>query len=112
MYAKLIFRNAKRSAKDYLVYIITMTLCVMLFYAFLSISSSNYQPDIGSEYNVTMLGSGMKAAICGVTLLLLFLIRYVNSYMLRRKHRLTRAHREKQLKMSCQALHNAPPNRT
>ena len=27
-------------------------------------------------------------------------------------HRLTRAHREKQLKMSCQALHNAPPNRT
>ena len=26
------------------------------------------------------------------------------------KHRLTRAHREKQLKMSCQALHNAPPN--
>lgn len=87
MYAKLIFRNAKRSAKDYLVYIITMTLCVMLFYAFLSISSSNYQPDIGSEYNVTMLGSGMKAAICGVTLLLLFLIRYVNSYMLRRKQK-------------------------
>ena len=30
----------------------------------------------------------------------------------RDKHRLTRAHREKQLKMSCQALHNAPPNRT
>ena len=28
------------------------------------------------------------------------------------KHRLTRAHREKQLKMSCQALHNAPPKRT
>ena len=28
------------------------------------------------------------------------------------KHRLTRAHREKQLKISCQALHNAPPNRT
>ena len=28
------------------------------------------------------------------------------------KHRLTRAHRGKQLKMSCQALHNAPPNRT
>ena len=28
------------------------------------------------------------------------------------KHRLTRAHREKQLKMSCQALHNAPPNGT
>ena len=32
--------------------------------------------------------------------------------MVKPKHRLTRAHREKQLKMSCQALHNAPPNRT
>lgn len=34
------------------------------------------------------------------------------SYIRQYKHRLTRAHREKQLKMSCQALHNAPPNRT
>lgn len=33
-------------------------------------------------------------------------------YLMQWKHRLTRAHREKQLKMSCQALHNAPPNRT
>ena len=36
-------------------------------------------------------------------------ISYFNRHL---KHRLTRAHREKQLKMSCQALHNAPPNRT
>ena len=36
----------------------------------------------------------------------------VSSFMGYLKHRLTRAHREKQLKMSCQALHNAPPNRT
>ncbi|GEM_PF-154686 len=35
-----------------------------------------------------------------------------SDYYLAGKHRLTRAHREKQLKMSCQALHNAPPNRT
>lgn len=35
-----------------------------------------------------------------------------NNSILIHKHRLTRAHREKQLKMSCQALHNAPPNRT
>ena len=37
---------------------------------------------------------------------------YIQNYLLHHKHRLTRAHREKQLKMSCQALHNAPPNRT
>lgn len=36
----------------------------------------------------------------------------IESVLRRLKHRLTRAHREKQLKMSCQALHNAPPNRT
>lgn len=87
MYAKLIFRNAKRSVKDYLVYIVTMTICVALFYAFLSISSSYYNPDIGSEYDFTLLSDGMKAAICMITLLLLFLIRFVNHYMLLRKQK-------------------------
>lgn len=51
-YAKLIFKNAKRSAKDYLVYMVTMTICVTLFYAFLSVSSSFYRPDIGAVYDV------------------------------------------------------------
>ena len=87
MYAKLVFRNAKRSVKDYLVYIVTMTICVTLFYAFLSISSSYYNPDIGSEYDFTLLSDGMKIAICMITLLLLFLIRFVNHYMLRRKQK-------------------------
>lgn len=87
MYAKLVLRNAKRSVKDYLVYIVTMTICVMLFYSFLSISSNYYQPDIGSEYNFTVLGDGMKVAICTITLFLLFLIRFVNNYMLRRKQK-------------------------
>ena len=31
MYAKLIFRSARRSARDYLVYILTMTICAALF---------------------------------------------------------------------------------
>lgn len=87
MYAKLIFRNAKRSVRDYLIYIVTMTFCVMLFYAFLSISSRYYQPDIGAEYDMTILSDGMLAAICAVTLLLLFLIKYVNHYMLLRRQK-------------------------
>ena len=70
MYAKLVLRNAKRSVKDYLVYIVTLTICVTLFYSFLSISSSYYQPDIGSEYNFTVLSDGMKVAICVITLFL------------------------------------------
>lgn len=87
MYAKLVLRNAKRSVKDYLVYIVTLTICVTLFYSFLSISSSYYQPDIGSEYNFTVLSDGMKVAICVITLFLLFLIRFVNNYMLRCKQK-------------------------
>lgn len=87
MYAKLVLRNAKRSVKDYLIYIVTMTICVTLFYSFLSISSSYYQLNIGSEYDFTMLSDGMKVAICAVTLVLLFLIRFVNNYMLRRRQK-------------------------
>ena len=87
MYAKLIFRNARRSAGDYLIYLATMTICVTLFYSFLSISSSYYHPDIGSTYDFTMLGDGMKMAVCAITLILLFLIRFVNGYMLRRRQR-------------------------
>lgn len=87
MYAKLIFKNAKRSVKDYLIYIVTMTICVTLFYSFLSISSRYYQPDIGSEYDFTLLSDGMKIAICLITLCLLFLIRFVNHYMLRRRQK-------------------------
>lgn len=87
MYAKLILRNAKRSAKDYLIYIVTMTVCVMMFYALLSISSRYYKPDIGTAYDITMLTDGMKMAICAITLILLFLIRYVNNYMLLRKQK-------------------------
>ena len=85
MYAKLIFKNAKRSVKDCLIYIVTMTLCVTLFYAFLSISSTHYHPTIGAEYNISLLAGGMKLAICGISLLLLFLIHYVNRFMLRKK---------------------------
>lgn len=87
MYAKLVLRNAKRSVQDYLIYVVTMTICVTLFYSFLSISSRYYRPDIGSEYDFTMLSDGMKVAICAVTLILLFLIRFVNNYMLRRRQK-------------------------
>ncbi len=85
MYAKLIFRNAKRSVKDYLIYIVTMTICVTLFYSFLSISSKYYNPDIGSAYDFHSLSDGLKTAVCMITLLLLFLIQFVNNYMLRHK---------------------------
>ena len=81
MYGKLILRSARRSVQDYLIYLVTLTLCVGLFYAFLSISSRYYHPALGAEFDLSFLSEWMKLAICGVTLLLLFLIRYVNRYM-------------------------------
>lgn len=85
MYVKLILKNAKRSAADYLIYIITLSLCTAMFYAFMSITSRYYNPDTGMEFDLDILGSGMKLAILCLTLLVLFLINYVNQYMLRRR---------------------------
>ena len=85
MYGILILRSARRSVQDYLIYLVTLTLCVGLFYAFLSISSRYYHPALGAEFDLSFLSEWMKLAICGVTLLLLFLIRYVNRYMIRQK---------------------------
>ena len=85
MYAKLILRNVRRSMQDYLIYLVTLTLCVAMFYAFLSITSSYYKPDIGAEFDLTMVNGAMKLAITSITFLLLFFVRYVNQYMLKRR---------------------------
>ena len=87
MYVKLIWRNARRSIGDYLIYIVTLTLCVAMFYAFLSITSSYYRPDIGAQFDLSILGENMRNAICAITLLLLFLIKYVNNFMIYRKQK-------------------------
>lgn len=87
MYFKLVLKSAEKSAKDYLIYMITMTVCVAMFYSFLSISSRYYKPDIGSEYDFVLLSDGMKAAIYSITLLIIFLINFVNKYMLKQKQK-------------------------
>lgn len=85
MYAKLALKNAKKSIRDYLIYIITLTACVSMFYAFLSISSKYYRPDIGNEFDIQFLGDGIQVVILSITALLIFLIRYVNRFMIRKR---------------------------
>lgn len=87
MYLTLILRNIRRSVKDYFIYFVTLTICVTLFYAFLSISSSYYHPNIDAKYNFSLLSDGMKMAIFAITFLLFFLIRYVNRYMLQQRQK-------------------------
>ena len=51
MYVKLAKNNAQKSIKDYLIYFITITICVGLFYAITSLSSSSYELITEESYN-------------------------------------------------------------
>lgn len=87
MYAKLALSNAKRSIKDYVIYFVTLTICVSLFYAFMSLSSSHYELITEDSYNFEMLKVMMKYATYMITALEVVLIGYVNKYMIRRRKR-------------------------
>lgn len=45
---KLIFRNVRRNIRDYLVYYLTLTLAVGMFYAFNSIASQSAFADMSA----------------------------------------------------------------
>lgn len=85
MYAKLSIDNAKKSIKDYLIYFITMTICVSLFYAFLSLSSSEYELITEDTYNFEVLKAILKYSTYIITLVLIILIAYVNKYIMKRR---------------------------
>lgn len=87
MYAKLSIRNAKRSIKDYIIYFVTLTLCVSLFYAFMSLSSSKYELVTGAQYNLTTLYTYIKYASYFITAVLTLLVNHVNKYMMNRRKR-------------------------
>ena len=80
MYAKLALRNVKRSAKDYLIYVITLILSVGLFYGFMSIASPYYNESLPVKINLEILNKAMRIAVPIVALLVVFLISYVNTY--------------------------------
>lgn len=87
MYGKLAFVNAKHSLKDYVIYFVTLTICVSLFYGFLSLSSSDYELITEDSYNFEMLKQMMKYTTYVVTGLMIVLIAYVNKYMIKRRKR-------------------------
>lgn len=87
MYAKLAITNAKKSIKDYAIYFITITLCVSLFYAFMSLSSSSYELITEDSYNFEMLKRIMEYTTYVITALLTILVGYVNRYVVKRRQR-------------------------
>ena len=87
MYAKLAKSNAKKSIKDYLIYFITITICVSLFYAITSLSSSSYELITEESYNFKALNLILKYSTYIITAILILLVAYVNKYMIRRRKR-------------------------
>ncbi len=87
MYVKLALRNAKKSVKDYLIYVVTLTLCVGLFYSFMSICSKFYVSTLPVEYDLGALQKIMRYPVIATTALLIFLVMYVNNYMLKRRQK-------------------------
>ena len=87
MYVKLALQNAKKSIKDYLIYFITITICVSLFYAFTSLSSAEYELITEDSYKFEALQQILKYSTFIITGILIILIGYVNKYMMRRRQR-------------------------
>lgn len=87
MYAKLALSNARKSIRDYVIYFVTLIICVSMFYAFLSLSSSKYELITEDTYNFEYLKIMLKYTTYIITGLLILLIGYVNKYMIKRRKR-------------------------
>ncbi len=87
MYFKLALRNVKKSFKDYLIYFLTLTFSVCLFYAFNSfqeqravLDMTTIQSDMMDQAAMIML---MLSWVVAVTLA--FLIIYANNFLIKRR---------------------------
>lgn len=77
MLGKLSFRNAKRQAKDYCIYFITVIISVALMFSFNSIATSN---DI-SELSSYM--ASFSKAILGISIIIVLVMAWLINYCMR-----------------------------
>ena len=85
MFGKLALRNVKRSARDYLVYVLTMTFVVSLMFAFNSIIFSK---DLQRMYEMaTIMAAMIGIATFFIVLIVAWLINYMVRFMLEKRSR-------------------------
>lgn len=85
MLAKLAFRNVKRSARDYLVYFLTMTFVTALMFAFNTVLFSK---DLrGRVSDVDLMQMLIIMATVFVVLIIAWLINYMVRFMLQKRSR-------------------------
>lgn len=83
MYLKLALRNIRRSAKDYVIYFVTIILIVMLMYSFLALGFSD--DVISMSENMSMLTTGMITLSIIVALISSYIVAYAVQFMLRQR---------------------------
>lgn len=89
LYLKLALGNVRRSARDYSVYFITLGFAACLLYSF--VGSMDHLRAMGlSPDQMGVLGSAgdvLEAFSIFTVLVFLFLVRYANRFLLRRRKR-------------------------
>ena len=84
---KLIFQNVCKNIRDYLIYFLTLTLSVSLFYAFNSISDQPAFSNMGMTGTLLyrQLGIMLSTLSTMIAVVLAFLILYANQFLLKRR---------------------------
>jgi putative ABC transport system permease protein len=84
---KLAFRNVKKSMRDYLIYFLTLSFGVCIFYAFNSIESQQavMAATSGQMAALRVLGRIMGTFSVFVSVILAFLILYANGFLIKRR---------------------------
>ena len=84
MLCKLAWGNVRRAGRDYLVYLLTLTLAVTVFYAFNTISLqtelAGVDPGVGQ-----LLGSTLSGLTVFLACVMGFLMVYANNFIMRRR---------------------------
>lgn len=85
MLAKLALRNVRRSAKDYLVYFVTMTVVVALMFAFNSLLFSEDIQEMFQEVEIMEVMLGLATFF--IVLIIAWLINYMLRFILEKRSR-------------------------
>lgn len=83
MLGKLAYRNMKRSAKDYLIYILTMTVVSALMYAFNSLIFQNEFTGMMEEDEIMPIMIGLATFF--IVLIMAWLIHYMVRFMMEKR---------------------------
>ncbi|MBM6776613.1 ABC transporter permease [Collinsella tanakaei] len=85
MLCKLALGNVRRAGRDYLVYLLTLTLAVTVFYAFNTISIQVDLVDIANDGLATSLGGIISGLTVFLAIVMGFLMVYANNFIMKRR---------------------------